>query len=144
MTNRHWSKMSIRLSSALALALVSITVACLCVALSTFPALEGQDLEVASCVIFHVTELIYALAADTTYQILHWAPCPYILCDHLIEALVYSLVKICRGIVKDGSDGNGGRSSSFVFRPFGDCLEEPIVWDFVVVAAAVLIIVIIR
>ena len=130
-------------SAALALALVSVAVARLCIALSTLPAFKGQDLEVTPRVIFHVTELVYALATDTTDQVLHGAPRPHILGDHLIEALVHSLFEISVGIVKDGSDGNGGRPSPLVFRSLGYCLEEPIVRDFFIVVVTALIIVII-
>ena len=149
--NRQWSfLLSIqigslfnRVSAALALALVSVAVAGLCIALTTRPAFKGQDLEVAPRVIFHVTEFVYALATDTTDQVLHGAPRPYILGDHLIEALVHSLFEISLGIVKDGSDGDGGRPSPLVFRSLGNCFEEPIVGDFFIVVVAALIIVII-
>ena len=73
-TNSQWSfLLSIqfkslfgRISAALALALVSITVARLGIALTTFAALKGEDLEVSPRVIFHVTEFVYTLATDTT------------------------------------------------------------------------------
>ena len=126
---------------------MSITVARLCIALSTLAAFKGQDLEVAPSVIFHVTELVYVLVADTADQVLHGASRPHILGDHLIEACVHSVFEICLGIVKDGSDGDGWWPSPLVFRSLGDCLEEPIVGDFfifvVAAAAAVLILVII-
>ena len=122
---------------------MSITVARLGISLSTLAALKGQDLEVASHVIFHVTELVYALATDTTDQILNGSTGPYILGHHLVEALVYSFFKVCRGIIKVGSDGNGGRPSPLVLGSLGNCLEEPIVRDFVITVAAALITVII-
>ena len=93
--------------------------------------------------IFHVTELVYALATDTTDQILNGSTGPYILGHHLVEALVYSFFKVCRGIIKVGSDGNGGRPSPLVLGSLGNCLEEPIVRDFVITVAAALITVII-
>ena len=121
---------------------MSITVARLCIALSTLAAFKGQDLEVAPSVIFHVTELVYVLVADTADQVLHGASRPHILGDHLIEALVHSLFEISLGIVKDGSDGDGGRPSPLVFRSLGYCLEEPIVRDFFIVVAALIIVII--
>ena len=77
--------------------------------------------------IFHVTELVYALATYTTDQILNGSPGPYILGHHLVEALVHSIFKIRRGIVKDGFDGDGRRPSPLVLGSLGNCLEEPIV-----------------
>ena len=71
---------------------MSIAVACLSVALSTLPAFIGQDLEVTPCVIFHVTEFVTLLATDATDQVLHGAPRQYIIGDHLIEALVHSVL----------------------------------------------------
>ena len=93
--------------------------------------------------IFHVTELVYALATDTTDQILNGSPGPYILGHHLVKALVYSFFKVCRGIIKGGLDGNGGRPSPLVFGSLGNCLEKPIVRDFVMAVVAALITVII-
>ena len=75
-------------------------------------------------VVFHVTEFVYTLATDSTDQVLYRASCPYILGHHFVEALVHSLFKICCGIIKVGSDGNGRRPSSLIFWSLGNCLEE--------------------
>ena len=53
------------------LALVSISVARLRIALPAIGALKGQDLEVAPGVILHVAELVYALVTDAAYKFLH-------------------------------------------------------------------------
>lgn len=76
-------------------------------------------------VVFHVTEFVYTLATDSTDQILHRASCPYIFGHHFVEALVHSLFKICCGIIKGGSDGNGRWPSPLVFRSLGNGFEEP-------------------
>ena len=101
---------------------MSITVARLCIALSTLPTFKGQDLEVTSRVVFHVTEFVISLATNTTDQVLHNAPRPYILGGHLIEALVHSVFLICLGIVKDGSYGDGRRPSPLFYRSLSNCL----------------------
>ena len=53
------------------MALVSISVARLRIAIPAIYALKGQDLEVAPGVILHVAEFVYALVTDAADQILH-------------------------------------------------------------------------